>query len=60
MSSKIHEDHYKSKARASPRGGVCRKPVTALRGEEPERHRRLTSPGRGGTTQRSPVNQGIG
>jgi hypothetical protein len=33
MSRKIHEANYQSKARASPRGGVCRKPATALRGE---------------------------
>ncbi len=60
MSCKIHEDNYESKARASPRGEVCRKPATALRGEELERHKRLTALGRGGTTHRSPVNQGIG
>ena len=60
MRNKIHEDNYESKARASPRGGVCRKLATALRGEEPERQSRLTSLGRGGTTHRSPVNQGIG
>ena len=60
MHYKIHEDNYESKARASPRGGVGRKPATALRGEEHERHRRLTSLGRGGTTHRSPVNHGIG
>ena len=45
MSNKIHEDNYESKARASPRGGVRRKPATALRGEEHERHKRLTSLG---------------
>ena len=60
MSNTIHEDNYKSKARASPRGGVCRKPATARRGEEPERQSRLTSLGRAGTTQRSPVHQGSG
>ena len=56
----IHEDNYETKARASPRGGVCRKPATALRGEEHERHKRLTSLGRVGTTHRSPVNRGSG
>ena len=60
MSRKIHEENYESKARASPRGEVCRKPATALRGEEHERHRRLTSLRRAGTTQQSPVNQGMG
>jgi len=60
MSRKIHEENYESKARASPRGGVCRKPATALRGEEYERQSRLTSLGRVGTTQQSPVNRGIG
>src|SRR5712692_446090 len=60
MSRKIHEDNYESKARASPRGGVCRKPATARRGEEPERQSRLTALGRAGTTQQSPVNQGRG
>ena len=58
MSASIHEANYKSKARASPRGGVCRKPATALREEEHERHTRLTSLGRVGTTQQSPVNRG--
>ena len=60
MSCKIHEDNYESKARASPRGEVRRKPATALRGEEHERQSRLTSLGRAGTTPQSPVNQGIG
>ena len=45
MSHKIPENNYQSTARASPRGGVCRKPATALRGEEHERHRRLVSLG---------------
>jgi len=53
-----HEVHYESKARASPRGGVCRKPATKLRGEEHKRYSRLTSLGRAGTTQGSPVNWG--
>ena len=60
MSRKIHEDNYESKARASPRGEVRRKPATVRRGEEHERHRRLTSLGRGGTTQQRPVNRGSG
>ena len=60
MSNKIHEVHYESKARASPRGRVCRKPATARQGEEPERQSRLTARGRAGTTQRSPVNRGSG
>ena len=60
MSRKIHEDNDESKARASPRGGVCRKPATARRGEEHERQSRLTALGRGGTTQQSPVNRGSG
>jgi hypothetical protein len=60
MSESIPEANYESKARASPRGGVCRKPATVLRGEEHERQRRLTSLGRVGTTQQSPVNRGIG
>jgi len=60
MSKRIHEDNYESKARASPRGEVRRKPPTALRGEEHEWHRRLSSLGRAGTTQQSPVNRGIG
>jgi hypothetical protein len=60
MSERIHEVNYKAKARASPRGGVGRQPATALRGEEHERHTRLTSLGRGGTTHGRPVNQGIG
>ncbi len=50
MSKSIDEDNYQSKARASPRGGVCRKPATALRGEEPERLSRRTARGGGGTT----------
>ena len=60
MSRKIHEDNYESKARASPRGGVGRKPATAVRGEEHERQRRLGSLGGVGTTPRNPVNQGRG
>src|SRR5262245_24549982 len=60
MNRKIHEDNYESKARASPRGEVRRKPATVRRGEEHERHRRLTSLGRGGTTQQRPVNRGSG
>ena len=60
MSANIHEANYESKARASPRGEVCRKPATALRGEEHEGHSRLAPLGRAGTTQQSPVNQGIG
>jgi hypothetical protein len=60
MRRKIPEDNYQSKARASPRGEVCRKPATIVRGEEHERHRRLISLGRAGTTQQSPVNRGIG
>ncbi len=60
MSKSIPEDNYESKARASPRGGVCRQPATALRGEEPERHTRLTSLGQVGTTQQSPVHHGSG
>jgi len=60
MSRKIHEANYESKARASPRGGVCRKPATVRRGEEHERPSRLASRGRGGTTHRSPVNRGRG
>jgi len=45
MSASIQEENYESKARASPRGEVCRKPATALRGEEHERHSRLVSLG---------------
>jgi hypothetical protein len=60
MSRTIHEDNYESKARASPQGGVGRKPATVRRGEEHERQSRLVSLGRAGTTQRSPVNRGIG
>jgi len=60
MRHRLHENNYESKARASPRGGVCRKPATAVRGEEHEEHRRLASLGQAGTTQRSPVNQGVG
>lgn len=60
MSRKIPEENYESKARASPRGGVRRKPATALRGEEHEGHRRLASCGRAGTPQQSPVNHEIG
>ncbi len=60
MRRKIHEENYQSKARASPRGEVCRKPATAVRGEEHEWHSRLASLGRAGTTQQSPVNHGIG
>jgi len=56
MSASIQEDNYQSTARASPRGEVCRKPATALPGEEHEGHRRLASRGRAGTTQQSPVN----
>ncbi len=59
MSRKIHEDNYQSKARASPRGGVCRKPATVRRGEAHERQSRLTALGRAGTTPQSPVNRGI-
>ncbi len=60
MSKSIDKDNYESKARASPRGEVCRKPATALRGEEPERQSRRTARGGGGTTQRNPVQQGSG
>jgi hypothetical protein len=45
MSRKIPEANYESKARASPRGEVCRKPATVRRGEEHERHSRLVSLG---------------
>jgi hypothetical protein len=45
MYRRIPEATYESKARASPRGGVCRKPATALRGEEHERQSRLTALG---------------
>jgi hypothetical protein len=45
MEEACHEDNYASKARASPRGGVWRKPATKRRGEEHERHSRLTSLG---------------
>jgi hypothetical protein len=60
MSRTIPEDNYESKARASPRGGGCRKPATVRRGEEHERHSRLVSLGGGGTTHRNPVTQGRG
>ena len=60
MNKNIQEDNSESKARASPRGEGCREPATALRGEEHQRHSRLASPGRVGTTQRSPVNRGMG
>ena len=60
MNRKIPEANYESKARASPRGGVGRKPATVLRGEEHQRQTRLVSRGRAGTTQQSPVNQRLG
>jgi len=60
MNKNIQEDNSESKARASPRGEGCRKPATALRGEEHQRHSRLTSRGRAGTTPQSPGDQGSG
>jgi len=60
MSRKIPEANYASKARASPGGQVCRKPATALRGEEHQRHSRLASRGRAGTPPQRPVNRGGG
>jgi hypothetical protein len=60
MSANIQEANYESKARASPRGEVCRKPATAVRGEEHEGQSRLAPLGRAGTTPQSPVNPGGG
>jgi len=43
MSRKIHEDNYESKARASPRGGVGRKPATCLPAGRPRCEARNTN-----------------
>ena len=42
MSCKIPEENYESKARASPRGEVCRKPATCLPAGRPRGEARNT------------------